>query len=71
MLEPGKEEPKAKDVALGAGEKIYFELKSFKKSDYCIKITDTSKEKICGSVWIGYQISVSIKQRMATSLIRS
>ena len=43
VLEPGKEEPKAKDVALGAGEKIYFELKSFKKSDYCIKITDTSK----------------------------
>ncbi len=49
MLEPGKEEPKAKDVALGAGEKIYFELKSFKKSDYCIKITDTSKGE---DLWI-------------------
>ncbi len=49
VLEPGKEEPKAKDVALGAGEKIYFELKSFKKSDYCIKITDTSKGE---DLWI-------------------
>ena len=43
VLEPGKDEPKAKDVALGAGEYAFFLLKSFKESDYRIKITDTSK----------------------------
>lgn len=43
VLEPGKDEPKAKDVALGAGERAHFVLKSFKTRDYCIKITDTSK----------------------------
>jgi len=51
VLELGKEEPKAKDVALGAGEQIYFELKAFKSGEYLIKITDTSKGE---DLWVDF-----------------
>lgn len=69
VLEPDKEEPAAKDVSIAADEWACFALKTFKKGDYIIKITDTSKGEDLYVELGGSNVTADLKKTIDSAYI--